>query len=422
MDLHLESLHPLDPLRVPLPHGTEVTTRVDRALEGGRRVPEGAVGRVVGSRGDELDVSIVGVGVLRYARSELVPRKIGQIRWAARRAAAWDALAGTVVIEATVGSRAWGLADEGSDTDVRGVFVLPFAWTAGLVEPPRDRVSADGSATYWEAGKCVRQALRADPNTLEMLFVPSARALDPMGEMILGARDAFVSREIHGSFGRYALSQLARLAQSQRLAHNRTIALERLRDDPRLSLDDLAAILADASPRAAPTRADALLAAKENIKELYRSLHDQGLIERRDHASLVAFARRGAAERDLPRELRPKNAYNLLRLIATATAWLRTGSARFEVTGELRTRLLAIKRGEVALDEVLAEAEARAAELEEARQASPLPERPDVARADALLRGIAEEAARRWTAREPGAWGRDAPAPPEVGWGDEEVG
>jgi hypothetical protein len=147
------------------------------------------VGRVVAQRDGELDVMIVGVGVLRYARSEVVPRKIGQVRYARRRAEAWGALLPCVVLEATVGSRAWGLADEGSDTDLRGAFVLPFGWTVGLGEPPRDLVSADGSATYWEVGKAARQALRADPNTLELLFVPSATAKDPMGEWLLAERD-----------------------------------------------------------------------------------------------------------------------------------------------------------------------------------------------------------------------------------------
>src|SRR5580693_8406783 len=177
MDLRIRELGAIDPLAVPLPNGTEVTTRVDRVISEDRRVPQGAVGRVVAQRDGELDVMIVGVGVLRYVRSELVPRKIGQVRWARRRADAWDALLRCTVVEATVGSRAWGLADEGSDTDRRGVFVLPFGWTLGLAEPARDLVSADGSATYWEVGKAVRQALRADPNTLELFFVDSVHAL-----------------------------------------------------------------------------------------------------------------------------------------------------------------------------------------------------------------------------------------------------
>ena len=43
---------------------------------------------------------------------------------------------------------------------------------------------------------------------------------------------------------------------------------------------------------------------------------------------------------------------------------------------------------------------------------SPLPEHPDYARADRLLRRVGEELARRWVLKEPGAWGRDAPEAP----------
>jgi len=47
-----------------------------------------------------------------------------------------------------------------------------------------------------------------------------------------------------------------------------------------------------------------------------------------------------------------------------------------------------------------------------------LPKRPDVARADALLRRIGEEIARRWVASAPGPFGTDAPRPPEVTWSE----
>ena len=51
MDLRLKALAHIDPLRVPLPHGTEVLTRVEKLL-GERFVPGGAVGRVVGIFGE----------------------------------------------------------------------------------------------------------------------------------------------------------------------------------------------------------------------------------------------------------------------------------------------------------------------------------------------------------------------------------
>jgi hypothetical protein len=419
MKLRLRGLTDVDPLAVPLPNGTEVTTRVDRLI-GERKVKQGAVGRVFSTTstddGDLLEVDILGVGRGTYRREELVPRKTGQLRFAARRAAAWEALSGCVVLDALVGSRAWGLANADSDSDRRGIFVLPFSWTTALVEPPLDLVSTDGSSTFWELGKALRQAIRADPNTLEIFFVADIDIKDPMGQWLLDARDALVSAEIYGSFGRYALSQLKKLRQSQRLAEHREEILSWLRADPSLELDVVADRLARDTEIQAPTEADARLRAKEYIKQLYSSLFDRGALTERNFAALARFAAAPTPGFEMPRDLRPKNAYNLLRLIGTAIEWLETGEPRLEVTGPLRDRLLAIKAGEVPLTEVLDEAAEMTTRLETARKGTPLPERADVTTVDRLLRRIRSEAARRFVEAEPGPWGADAPQLPEAAW------
>ncbi len=412
----MKNLEALDDRAVALPHGTEVVTRVDRIV-GEHRVPRGSVGRVSREAdGDSLLVTIVGVGAVAFERDELTVRRVGQMLFAHRRANAWDALRPCVVLETVVGSQAWGLADESSDTDRRGVFALPFPWTQGLVAPPEDLVSADGSETYWAAGKAIRQAMRADPNTLETLFLPTAKATDPIGEWLLAERDAFVSVELFGTFGRYALGQLRKLSQSLRLAEHRSVVLGWLRAEPSLGLDAVADRLAAVSTREAASPADRVHQAKEYVKQLYRSMADQGLLDANEFAALVRFARVRSADFELPRELRPKNAYNLIRLLVTATHWLREGIPAFEMLGETRSRLLRIKNGDVPLADVLAEAEAMAPDLERARDESRLPRRPDVARADALARRIGEELARRWITLEKGHFGANAPMPPEVTW------
>lgn len=412
MSPRISGLSDIDPLSVPLPHGTEVTTRVERTAHG-RRLPQGVVGRVVRSRDGGLDVSFVGVGEIWYAREELAPRKIGQLEFAHRRENAWRRLRPCTVLTATVGSRAWGLADEDSDTDLRGAFALPFLWTAGLLDPPTDLVSPDGSQTFWETRKLVRQALRCDPNTLELLFVPSARADDAMGEWLLASREAFVSKLMFGSFGRYALSQLDKLSRAQRLAEHRDRVLAWLQEEPAPSLDAVASRLAALSPREPSSPSDAVQQAKTYVKQLYRSLSDQGLIAANDFEALLRYARSGGRRPPEARALRPKNAYNLLRLLHLATGWLRDGHPTFEASGELRDRLLSIKRGEVPLDEVLREAESLSPELEQARDESALPEHPDYRRAQALLERMATEIARRWVKRVPGPFGEGAPPPPE---------
>jgi hypothetical protein len=402
------SLKRIDPRQVPLPKGTEVTTRVARSHPGGL-LPMGALGRVAGEADERVLVDVVGVGVLDFAREDLLPRKAGQLRFAARRHDAWQALAPTIVLRATVGSRAWGLSDESSDIDERGAFVLPLDWTVGLAPRAEDLVGLDGSASYWEVEKTIRQGLRADPNTLEMLFVDSARANDEMGEWLLTERDAFVSRDIYGSFARYAVSQLRRLEQSARLAEHRVIVLAWLKSEPSLSLDEVATRLAFATGL---TGGDDHHRAKEYVKQLYRSLHDQALLPSCDFASLVTFASSREATFELPRELRPKNAYNLLRLLYLAHDWLVDGAPRFQASGARRERLLAIKRSEVALADVLSEAEAMLPGLEATRFVTKLPESPDIARADRVLARVRLEAARRSVTREPGPWGRDAPPAP----------
>lgn len=399
----------LDPRQVPLPHGTLVATRRVLVL-GERSIPEGALGRVTGGDGHTVEVRLVSGEHLTCARADLLARKVGQLRWAQARAASWAQLSPGIVLTTTVGSRAWGLEHGASDTDRRGIFALPFSHTLGLVDPPLDLSSEDGSSTYWEVKKAFLQALRADPNTLEALFVPGASPQDPIGEWILEGRGCFVSAQIYGSFGRYALSQLKKLEQAQRLAEHREVVLTWLRDEPDLTLDLTALRLAQALKLGAD--ADAQHRAKEHLKHLCRSLHDQGLLPDRAFPSLARLAAEPIAFR-LPRELRPKNAYNLLRLLHTAILWLRTGEPIFRLGPPVQDRLRAIKEGQVPLVEVLAEAEGVVPLLEEAWRQTKLPPGPDWLGADRLLQKIQLELARRYVAQEPGHFGAAAPPPPE---------
>ena len=151
--------------------------------------------------------------------------------------------------------------------------------------------------------------------------------------------------------------------------------------------------------------------ARDYLKQLYRSLYDQRLIATNEWASLRAAAARTF---ELPRDLRPKNAYNLIRLLDAAIRWLSGEPPSVVLPDALRPPLLAIKRGEVTTDHVMTLARELTPKLEAARQASPLPERADIAVAERILRAERTEAARRAIANEPGPWGRDAPPAPEA--------
>lgn len=413
MALRLGGLGDLDPEAVPLPHGTEVTTRVDR--DG---VAQGAVGRVAAIDDGRVEVTFLDHRRATYLRSELVPRKLGVARYAARRAARWEQLRPCVVIDTVVGSRAWGVAHAGSDEDRRGVFVLPFPWLTGLVDPPLDLASLDGSHAYWELGKAIRQALRADPNTLEMLFADPVVVDAELGAELVAMRTGFLSQEIYGAFGRYALSQLDRLEHNQRLAEHRATIAGWLRDDPELTLDAAAERLAATARIAAPSARDAVARARDYIKQLYRSLYDQHLIAANEWSALRAAAPALLDELAMPRDLRPKNAYNLIRLLDLAIRWLAGEEPSVRVSDQLRPTLLAIKAGALPMAEVMALARELTPRLEAARATSPLPKTADIARAERVLRAARELAARRWIARDASAWGRAAADPPEARFDD----
>jgi hypothetical protein len=140
-------------------------------------------------------------------------------------------------------------------------------------------------------------------------------------------------------------------------------------------------------------------------------MYDQGQIAANDWHSLRAAAR---TELEMPRDLRPKNAYNLIRLLDLAIRWLSGEEPHVRASDAIRPTLLSIKRGELPMTEVMALARELTPRLEAARQASPLPSYPDVAAADRVLRAARAEAARRHVEQVPGPWGIGAPEAPEA--------
>lgn len=389
-------------LHSPLPPGTEVVTRVDRVTSVGT-IRKGSIGRVASIGEHRISVQMIS-GNYWYDRAEIVPRRAGQIKFEVQKKDTWDTLKSYQVLRSRVGSRAWGLANENSDEDLRGVFAPPYTWTTGLQGPPEDIGNPEGTENCWSVHKTIQQALRADPNTLEMLFVPNIEILDPIGQWLVEAREFFVSQKVYGSFGQYALSQLKKMRKGLALIENRNRVLGWLAQDPLLSLEQVASALA--------SHVEENIRPMEAVKSLYRSLFDLGALKECSFDGLKEFAcspEKSSVE--LPRDLRPKNAYNLLRLLHSAIRWLRTGSPLIEVEpGPLRDRLLQIKHSQVALEDVIEEAEQLAPELEDARHHSVLPEHPNLQAADELMHRVNREMAKRWFED------KFTPPPPPLQW------
>lgn len=115
------------------------------------------------------------------------------------------------IYSCVMGSRAFGLATEGSDTDRRGVFLAPTPLFWRFDKPPT-HVDGPGEERFsWELERFCELALRANPNVLECLHSPLVEHVDATGRELLSLRRAFLSRRVHASFTRYALGQRKKL-------------------------------------------------------------------------------------------------------------------------------------------------------------------------------------------------------------------
>ncbi|MFJ6700522.1 DNA polymerase beta superfamily protein [Streptomyces sp. NPDC091272] len=111
------------------------------------------------------------------------------------------------VYSCVMGSRAFGLATEGSDTDVRGVFVAPTPLFWCFDKPPTHVEGPADEHFSWELERFCDLALRANPTILECLHSPLPLHADARGEELLSLSTAFLSRQVLTTFVGYAQSQ-----------------------------------------------------------------------------------------------------------------------------------------------------------------------------------------------------------------------
>jgi hypothetical protein len=119
----------------------------------------------------------------------------------------WIKNNGLLVFEAITGSRAYGLDSQKSDTDIRGVFVLPKYMYYGL-----DYVGQVNNDTndivYYELKRFMELLSKNNPNILEMLNVPESCVLLNHRIMELLKPELFLSKLCEQTFANYAFTQI----------------------------------------------------------------------------------------------------------------------------------------------------------------------------------------------------------------------
>jgi predicted nucleotidyltransferase len=117
-----------------------------------------------------------------------------------------------VLLAGVVGSTAYGLAHEGSDVDVLGMFAAPTEEWHGLCPPRESLVGTDPDRTFHEAGKALRLLLGSNPTVSELLWLERYDVRTPLGDELVGLRGSLLSeRGVRDAYLGYAGQQFRKL-------------------------------------------------------------------------------------------------------------------------------------------------------------------------------------------------------------------
>lgn len=196
-----------------IPVGTKVVTRTEVPARGYAR-PEGSVAVVVRTPSDSEQPYLI-----RFAdgaESKVERDDVAILKHYQRPEWERDDVSGAslkehVIYKCVVGSRAYGLVEETSDTDIRGVYLPPASMHWSMWGVPGQLEDKRTDEVYWELEKFLKLALKANPNILECLYTPLVLHADEIARELLDMREAFLSQLVYQTYNRYVMSQFKKL-------------------------------------------------------------------------------------------------------------------------------------------------------------------------------------------------------------------
>jgi len=299
---------------------------------------------------------------------------------------------GVVILEVIHGSRAFGLNEPDSDTDLKGVLVGPAAWYGGFLPSP-EQIEMSKDYVRYDIRKCFRLASEANPTALELIWAPEdcIRVCTKAGRRILDARTTFLSRRVSDSFGNYAVSQLKRIK-----THRRWL-LSPPKVEPVRSAFGLPerSVISNDQIGAAD-----ILSRRGDITDEMITPNFLQMLDR--ERSYRAARREWQQYHTWKKERNPKraeleerfgydtkHALHLVRLLRMSLEILTTGIV--VVRRPDREELLAIKGGGWPFERLIEYAESMQMRIKSAREESALPEEPDRAALNTLCTDIVRE-------------------------------
>ena len=338
-----------------------------------------------------------------------------------------------ILFEAISGSRAYGTNLPHSDTDLKGVFILPETEFFGLDYVPQV-ANETNDEVFYELRRFVELLLKNNPTVLELLGTPADSIIykHPLFEQFKAAD--FLSKLCRQSFAEYAVAQIRKArGLNKKINHPEPPARKSVLDFCYVTvgagaqpvstwlerkgyeaaqcglanvphLNDLYALFVDVTPerrhgyrglvRDAETSQDVQLSAVPKGEEpvAYLSFNRNGYstycrvfreywewVEKRNTERFQNTVQHG-------KNYDAKNMLHVFRLLQMAE--------EIAISGELNVRrpnrefLLQIRRGEFEYEELVAEAEQLVTRVEAAFAVSILPAAPDKEAAEQLLRRV----------------------------------
>jgi len=200
-----------------IPVGTHVVTLIEaRALSSETIIPRGAVGEIVIVPQDNSHSYLV-----RFAddNKAMLKRKEFAIKkhfHDLKNAMDDMNLDEFIIYRCVVGSRAYGLDNENSDVDRRGIYLPPAEFHWSLYGVPEQIEHKESEECYWELQKFLTLSLKANPNVLECLYTPLIEHATPLADELLESRSMFLSKLVYQTYNGYVLSQFKKLEQDLR--------------------------------------------------------------------------------------------------------------------------------------------------------------------------------------------------------------
>lgn len=201
-----------------IPPGTQiVATDAVRVAETGRMLPAGAVGVIVRAPADPSHSYRI-----RFADGAEAPLKRDELRilHAVRESGVGEAgdvdWTRFVIFRCIVGSRAYGLENDRSDVDRRGIYLPPADLHWALYGVPEQLENDATQEVYWELEKFLKLALKANPGILECLWSPLVEHATQLASELLSMREAFLSKLVYQTYNGYVISQFKKIEQDIR--------------------------------------------------------------------------------------------------------------------------------------------------------------------------------------------------------------